>query len=365
MERRRIGILGYDGVTAINVIGPLEAFALAGRESNGTAPAYEVFPISLGRGGFVTDTGLHMHTQVSAEDEVRLDTLVVPGGVTIRQEQIADRVAECVAHHGRDSRRVVSICTGIYGVAATGFLDDREVTTHWRYSRDVAKRFPKLRMNDRALFLRDGKYYTSGGATAGIDLALALIEEDCGNDVALNVARNLLVYRRREGGQEQYSEPRRIGFRSRPDQLQRLAVWVEQHLDQRLRLDVLADRLAVSYNELVVRFKKTFGVTPGAFIKGLRMEEARRRLSRGATVASVAKFSGFCSKGYFTQEFRWRFGITPEDYRTRFGPAWPSFARDVDTPTGGNQNSDTSPIRDAQFAPALVGTAAHDMPQFV
>ena len=140
---------------------------------------------------------------------IYLDTLIVPGGRGLRSEETARQVAAWIKTHSGQIRRIASVCTGIYGLAPTGLLDGHRVTTHWQNAVDVATRFPKLQVEESALVLKDGKFYTAAGATAGIDLALFLIAEDFGRDVAVTVARQLLVYLRRDGGQEQYSEPAR------------------------------------------------------------------------------------------------------------------------------------------------------------
>jgi transcriptional regulator GlxA family with amidase domain len=212
----------------------------------------------------------------------------------------------------------VSICTGIYGLAATGLLAGRRVTTHWHFAPDVARRFPDLRVHDNAIFLKDGPFYTSAGATAGIDLALFLIEEDYGPRVALAVARELVVYLKRSGGQEQYSEPLQFQTQS-VSRLSELATWILSHLNANLSVEALAAKACLCPRHFSRRFKIEFGATPADFVERLRLDEARHRLSSGDnSVENVGTSVGFTSADAFRRAFERRLGVNPRDYRERF-----------------------------------------------
>ncbi len=340
MDKIRIGILGYNGVAAINVVGPLEAFSNAflppavGPLGQTAAPlqqtpCYEVVIIGCGAEQFVADSGVTFHAQLSDSGELGLDTLIVPGGRGLRSEETAQQVAGWIKTHAQQIRRVASVCTGIYGLAPTGLLDGHRVTTHWQNAMDVAARFPKLQVEESALVLKDGKFYTAAGATAGIDLALFLIAEDFGREVAVTVARQLLVYLRRDGGQEQYSEPARPaatngssnGHQLNTDRMKKLVTWIGKHLGEDLRLDILARHALLSKNDFIQEFTGTFGISPGLFVKNLRFNEARRRLMSGQNATVIARSLGFADPAYFIQEFRRRFGVLPNDYQRRFGSA--------------------------------------------
>src|SRR5450759_3361394 len=194
----------------------------------------------------------------------------------------------------------------------------RKVTTHWRLSADLAERYPQLKVNANALYIRDGKFYTSAGITAGIDLALALIEEDFGAQVALSVARELVVYVKRPGGQEQYSEPLKFQVES-TSRFVDLAAWMVGHLDKDLSVEALAERTNLCPRQFTRRFKGEFKSTPAAFVQRLRLDEARKRLSAaGATVESVADSVGFHDPDSFRRAFVQRFGVAPQHYRGRF-----------------------------------------------
>lgn len=327
MSKIRVGILGYDGVAAINLVGPLEAFSNAVKmKGEQTAAAYDVGIIACEGDRFVADSGLTFHATPNYSEDEPFDTVIVPGGRGMSQEQIIAQVAAWITAHAQTTRRIASVCTGVYALASTGLLDRRRVTTHWQNALDVAVRFPNLRVEESALVLKDGKFYSTAGATAGIDLALFLITEDYGHDTALAVARKLLVYVERAGGQEQYAEPSRPDAHVGPvthelhtNRMGRLVNWIAKHLAQDLTLEILAKRAVLSKNDFVQQFTQTFGVPPALFVKNLRLNEARRRLMTGQEAAAVARSLGFADPAYFIQEFRRRFGLLPSDYQQRFG----------------------------------------------
>jgi transcriptional regulator GlxA family with amidase domain len=231
MKTRRVGLLGFDGVMALDLVGPIDAFSSAMIEgssgSNGTPrPCYEIVIIGLDKKPFVSQSGILFKPHTTLRAAPALDTLVIPGGPGLRDPKTQAIIAEWVKTRAGKIRRVASVCTGIYGLAPTGLLDGRCVATHWRYARDVARQFPKLKVDPDILFCQDGRFHTCAGVTSGIDLSLALIEDDCGPSVALAVARELVVYLKRAGGQEQYSEPLKFQTRSR-DRFGDLAAWMQ------------------------------------------------------------------------------------------------------------------------------------------
>ena len=209
--KKTIGILGYDGVQALDIVGPTDAFSLASAhlasERPHAARAYEVLVLGLTRRVFCAESGLAIRPHRALEAAPALDTVIIPGGKGLRLNAATQmQITRWLEARARDIRRIASVCTGIYALAPTGLVDGRRVTTHWRFTSEIARRFPRLRVDPNALFIKDGRFYTSAGITAGIDLALALIEEDHGPQVALAVARDLVVYLKRPGGQEQYSD---------------------------------------------------------------------------------------------------------------------------------------------------------------
>jgi transcriptional regulator GlxA family with amidase domain len=275
---------------------------------------------------FVTDTGVTFHATVLQPTDPPFDTIVVPGGRGMRNDEIVSLVAGWIKSNAHRSRRLASVCTGVYGIAATGLLNGHRVTTHWQHAMDVASRFPDLQVEESAIVLKDGRFYSAAGATAGIDLALFLITEDFGRDVAVTVARKLLVYMQRDGGQEQYAEPADPTVHIGPDteqintnRLGKLVGWMNKHLADDLHLEILAKRALLSKHDFIQQFTHTYGVPPGLFVKNLRFNEARRRLMSGERASTVARSVGFADPAYFIQEFRRRFGMLPSDYQHRFG----------------------------------------------
>jgi transcriptional regulator GlxA family with amidase domain len=320
MTPKRIGFIGFDTVVAIDLAGPADAFATAkireGRDE--PRPCYEVLTIGLSNQPFVSDSGIVFAPQKTLKTAPALDTLIIPGGKGLQTPHINRMVSAFVKARSGHTRRIVSICTGIYGLASTGLLSGRKVTTHWRYARDVGRRFPDLQVHDNAIFLKDGPFYTSAGATAGIDLSLALIEEDFGPRVALAVARELVVYLKRSGGQEQYSEPLQFQTQS-VSRLSELTTWILSHLNENLSVEALATEACLCPRHFARRFKVEFGTTPGDFVERLRLDEARRRLSIvNSSVKSVGTSVGFKSADAFRRAFERRLGVNPSEYRERF-----------------------------------------------
>lgn len=323
MRTLRIGIVGYDGLNALDLIGPSEAFATAQAEGAGgpSENAYEVHVVGLSRRRFVAESGIIFHPHTTLQAAPRFDTIIIPGGRGLRRPATNRAVAEWIKERAASTRRIVSVCTGIYALAASGLLDGRRVTTHWRFAADVARRFPQLKVEPNAIFLQDENFYTSAGVTAGIDLALALIEEDLGARVALAVARDLVVYLKRPGGQEQFSEPLQFQTQAN-DRLTELASWITNNPKRDLSVAALARRACLSPRHFVRRFKDAFGQPPGVFVQDRRLDEARRRLAAAnLSIDAIAASVGFKSADAFRRAFRHRFRVTPGKYRHRFGLA--------------------------------------------
>ena len=320
MKPLRVGLIGYDGVQALDIIGPSDAFTIAEIESdNGQRrPCYEVIIVGITNKPFRAESGISFQPHTTLRNAPTLDTLIIPGGRGARIGQSGNLISEWISSRAKRIRRIASVCTGVYALAPTGLLDGRRVTTHWRFANDVARRFPKLNVDHDALFLKDGPFYTAGGITASVDLALALIEEDYGPRVALAVARELVVFLKRSGGQKQYSEPLEFQINS-TDRFADLASWMVEHMRGDLSLAALAKRVCLSPRHFVRRFKQAFGGTPAAFVENLRLDEARRRLSeRTQTIENVASSVGFQSDDVFRRAFQRRFGVKPSSYRSRF-----------------------------------------------
>jgi transcriptional regulator GlxA family with amidase domain len=322
---RRIGILGFNRLQALDLTGPADVFrsdALAAPEfCDGGTPPYEVVVIGLEGRQFVTSSGLQITTRYTVPTRTDLDTLIIPGGAGLRESGMADRAARWIEARAPHIRRIASVCTGIYALAPTGLLDGRVVSTHWAHAADVQRRFPKLRVDPDAIYRKDGSFYTSAGITAGIDLALALLEEDLGPEAALAVAREMVVYLKRAGGQNQFSEPLRFQFES-TDRFAGLATWIPTHLRSDLSVEALAGRACLSVRQFSRAFKDRFGATPAAFVEQARLNEACRRLAAKRTnIETVARSVGYSSDDAFRRAFERRFGVSPKHYRSRFNIA--------------------------------------------
>ncbi|HEY6953290.1 MAG TPA: GlxA family transcriptional regulator [Bacteroidota bacterium] len=320
MKRKRVGFLGYEGVMALDLAGPIDAFTSATIEDQRGTPenCYEIFIIGLSGKPFTAESGIVFKPHRTIHNAPSLDTLIIPGGKGLREPGIQKKAADWIAARAGSIRRIASVCTGVYALAATGLLDDRRVTTHWRHARDLAERFPRLNVDPNALYLKDGPFYTCAGVTSGIDLSLALIEADFGPKVALAVARELVVYLKRPGGQEQFSEP--LQYQSETtDAFADLTAWMRGHLRQNLSVRALAERACLSPRHFSRRFKDVFGNTPATFVEDLRLGQARERLTIPAqTIENVAASVGFGSADAFRRAFERRFGVKPSTYRKHF-----------------------------------------------
>jgi transcriptional regulator GlxA family with amidase domain len=320
MTPKHIVIVGYDDITSLDLAGPLEAFSSAySEDSRGNPqPCYKVTIAALGAKTFRSESGLRMTAACFLSSLRHLDTLLIPGGRGMRTSATAPKLAAWISRHEHRIRRIASVCTGIFGVAPTGLLNGRKVTTHWKFAAELVERYPKLKVDAKPLYVRDGKFYTSAGITAGIDLALALIEEDFGAQIALSVARELVMYVKRPGGQEQYSEPLKFQVES-TSRFADLAAWMVGHLDKDLSVEALAERIHLCPRQFTRRFKDEFNSTPAAFVQRLRLDEARERLAAAEyTVENIAASVGFSDPDSFRRAFVQRFGVAPTQYRSRF-----------------------------------------------
>ena len=320
MVPKRIGFFVCPGIQALDMVGPMDAFAAA-EISNDTSrsPRYELVTIGLTKQPVSAGCGLMIVPSNDIKNAPQLDTLVIPGGSGVRDPKTAAKIGAWIESHSHRLRRIVAVCTGAYGLAASGLLAGRRVTTHWRYARDLKDRYPLLSVDPNALFIQDGKFYTSGGITAGIDLSLALIGDDFGPGVALPVAREMLVYLQRSGDQSQYSEPLQFQMQS-ADKITNVARWISSNLSQNLSVERLAIRAHLSSKQFTRRFTVTVGTTPASFVETARLDEARRRLIQArTTIGRVAASVGFRNDDVFRRRFALRFGVSPSQYRSRFG----------------------------------------------
>lgn len=315
---KTIGLLAYDEMQVLDLAGPLDVFGGANACAHGASP-YALCVIGLRASAVLAENGLSIVPAHTLDDAPPLDTLLIPGGMGARLVLPGDaRLLDWLRGRAGDTRRIVSVCTGAYVLAAAGLLDGRRVTTHWRFADDLARRYPALRVETDRLFLRDGRFATSGGLTAGMDLVLALVEEDLGATAALDVARQLVMYMKRPGNQAQFSTPLAAQARS-SGRMGELVEWLLAHLDEPLGMERMAAQVAMSARHFRRVFANTFGTTPARFVETLRLEQACLRLTQGrAPIGRIAAGVGFNSADAFRRAFRARYGVTPNDYRERF-----------------------------------------------
>ncbi|WP_394699849.1 GlxA family transcriptional regulator [uncultured Pseudodesulfovibrio sp.] len=310
----------YPGMVALDVAGPLDVFQAAdellarnGRRADG----YELRFAANEPGPIATSSGLCLLAEVYP-GLLDVDTLLVPGGLAAEKaSRDAAHVLDVQASALR-ARRVASVCSGAFLLAAAGLLDERRATTHWAVADRLAELYPEVRLDADAIYVQDGPIATSAGVTAGIDLALAMVEDDYGPALAIEVARLLLLYRRRPGNQSQFSAAlalqAKAGERFKP-----LIDWVEGHLDQNLTVDRLAEEAHMSSRTFARIFPSETGMSPGRFIEQMRIDRARELLESGAEgLDQIALESGFGREERLRRAFQRRLGISPAQYRAHF-----------------------------------------------
>jgi transcriptional regulator GlxA family with amidase domain len=314
---RTIGLLAYDDMQALDLTGPLDVFGAANAFAAGMPP-YGLHVVGLRTGTVHAENGLAVLPACTIDDAPPLDTLVIPGGIGSRLGHADTRLLDWLRRQVDITRRMVTVCTGVYMLAATGLLDGRHVTTHWQYAEDLARRFPAIHVEPERLFLRDGRFATSGGLTAGIDLALALVEEDLGAPTALAVARYLVMYVTRPGNQNQFSAPLAAQAQA-TGRMGALVEWLLAHLKHEITSERMAEQVSMSPRHFRRVFAGTFGTSPARFVEHLRLEQACMRLTRDKTsIDRIASSVGFRSADVFRRAFRARYGATPSEYRERF-----------------------------------------------
>src|SRR5262250_3453617 len=285
LKSRRIIFAVYDGVSLLDLAGPLEAFRIADAfsPSRGRRASYECVVVSS-RGGLVmTADGVELSTK-SARSAAKspIDTLVVPGGFLVEDVTRDRALVQWIAKTAAECRRVCSVCVGSFLLAEAGILDGRRAATHWMHAPLLASRYPAVTVEPDAIFVRDGRIWSSAGVTSGIDLALALIEQDAGRKVAMDAARMLVVYLKRAGGQSQYSALLAAQTRSDSNMFTELEQWIAENLKRDLRIEALAERVHMSPRNFARLYAKTRGRTPAKAVEAIRIDAALRRLEEAA-----------------------------------------------------------------------------------
>ncbi|MFN3513604.1 MAG: GlxA family transcriptional regulator [Phenylobacterium sp.] len=306
---RRIGLLIFPDFQILDVAGPIAAFEIAGRLTPG---AYQLVPMAPTPGLVAASSGVAMQAAPMVAE--RLDTLLISGGEGTRGPAIDQGVLDFVRRASATARRVASVCSGAYVLAEAGLLDGRRATIHWARSAHFARRYPKVKLEADRIFVRDGSIWTSAGITAGIDLALALIGEDLGEDVARRTAQQLVVYHRRPGGQSQFSALIEMGGQG--GRFAELLDWMRERLAEPLPVERLADKAAMSPRHFARAFTAETGLTPAKAVERLRLETARERVEGSAEpIDRIAQSAGFGDPERMRRAFIRAFGQPPQALR--------------------------------------------------
>jgi transcriptional regulator GlxA family with amidase domain len=325
---RTIGIVAYDGMELIDLTGPVDVFSLASHCFQMAGIAKEIiYPIKVlakQAGPASAFNGLKIHAE-SAYTDIKngLDTLIIPGAPDVNCLLSDPLLRDWLRAILPSVRRLVSVCTGAFLLADMGLLDGRRATTHWAYCNRLAADYPSVTVEPDRIFLRDGFISTSGGITSGIDLALALVEEDWGRELALETARYMVVFLKRPGGQSQFSGYLVSEATNHPD-LRALQVWMMEHPAEDLRIEALAERVAMSPRNFARIFQTETGMTPAKFVEKIRIDAARHYLGESdLRIETVALKAGFTDPERMRRTFIRHLGISPNDYRARFSRSDP------------------------------------------
>ncbi len=313
-------IVLFPGLQSLDAVGPFEVFASATRIARhlGRAAGYRVELASRSGGPVLAESRIGLCTVPLAEVTRPIDTLVLPGGDGAQVASADDELMSWITATAPSCRRVVTVCTGAFVAAEAGLLDGRRVTTHWARAEQLAAAFPALVVDSDPIYIRDGKYWTSAGVTAGIDLALALVQEDLGVEVAQMVARWLVMYLHRPGGQTQFASPVWVR-RAERSTVRAVQTLVEAAPSGDHRLPALAAACAMSVRHFARVFTAEVGETPGRFVERVRLEAARRELkTTNDTLDVIANRCGFGTAETFRRVFQRRLNVTPNAYRRRF-----------------------------------------------
>lgn len=312
-------IVAFPGVELLDVSGPASVFTTASALVKPGQAGYRVALAAAQPGPVQTQGGLLLHATVGL-DSVRepVDTLVVPGGFVTMPPEALPELTPHLRRLAASSRRVASVCTGTFLLARAGLLDGKRATTHWMGSEELRRQHPRCEVAADRIFIRDGRVWTSAGVTSGMDLALALLEEDLGREMARTVARMLVMYLHRPGGQSQFSVPLSSQWASR-EPVREVQEWLPEHLGEELSVEALAHRAAMSPRNFARAFRAQVGVTPAKYIERLRVEAARASLeSTRQTIKEIATEVGFGTLETMHRVFKRALGVTPAEYRHRF-----------------------------------------------
>ncbi|MDP9064867.1 MAG: DJ-1/PfpI family protein [Pseudomonadota bacterium] len=317
---RQVVITAFTGVLALDITGPAEVFAMASRRV-GRGKGYTVAVVSLAGGAVETASGIVLQT-TRIGDHGAIDTLMVAGGVGAEDPVQNASLTQWIGAQAPRARRVCSVCTGAFILAAAGVLDGRRAVTHWDSGAEFRRQYPRVSLDLKPIYIQDGRLWTSAGVTAGIDLALALVEADHGRPLALRIAKQLVVFLHRPGGQAQFSSALSAQSRAaQPSQRKfaELHAWIADNLAADLSVDRLADHAAMARRSFTRAYRLTMGITPARAIEQIRIEAAKQALERGdSSVKQIAAVCGFGDEERLRRAFLRQLGVAPSLYRQRF-----------------------------------------------
>jgi transcriptional regulator GlxA family with amidase domain len=319
----RIAILTVPSVQMLDVAGPMDVFS----EANtlvGDPRAYELRIVALSAEPVVALNGTRFLPDMTIESSLEgFDTLVIAGTPGIREYESHQALIEWIAREAPHVRRIASVCTGAFILAHAGLLNGRRATTHWNSAARLAQTFPEIKVEANTIYVKDGPVYSSAGVTASMDLALALVEEDHGRSIALRVAKQLILFLKRPGGQSQFSvhletQVAEIG------PIRDIHEWILENIAGDLSIEALASRAGMSSRNFARLFKRETDMTPGDYVEATRVDVARRMLEEGSVpLKKVASLCGFADQNGLRRAFMRRINVTPVDYRQRFRPPEP------------------------------------------
>lgn len=324
---RPVGLVVYPGAEIIDLTGPMEVFAFAnnGLQLSGTCAelAYPIEIIAAQTGPITTSCGLQIIATKTYNDILDgIDTLIIVGTPVVDCLLSDPALQDWLLAIAPKVNRLASVCTGAFLLAKTGLLEGRSATSHWGYCAQLAREYPNVKVEPDRIFVRDGQISTSGGVTSGIDMALSMVEEDWGSEVALQVARYLVVFLKRPGGQSQFSAYL-TNAAHRPD-LKDLQAWIMMNLTLGLRVELLAERLAMSPRNFARLFLSEIGMTPAKFVEMARIDAARHYLcGTDLPIETIATHAGFADAERMRRAFLRQLGINPHTFRARFGVSQP------------------------------------------
>jgi transcriptional regulator GlxA family with amidase domain len=318
LVQRHVVFVVFPGALLLDLSGPLSVFELSCETAPPDAAPYRLTVASLSGGLVRTSSGIELMTR-PINEVCDVDTLAVVGGPGVHEAAKQPELVRWLSDNAWRVRRLCSVCTGAFVLASAGLLSRRKVVTHWGSCQLLQDHYPDLTVSPDAIYERDGSIWTSAGVTAGIDLALALIEEDRGHAEAIRVAKRLVVFLKRSGGQTQFSVP--LALQEADDGgFEALHRWMQDHLGENLKVEALAARVAMSPRTFARLYSARTGRTPAKVVEEMRLEAARRALEETRhSIKDIAKRSGFADEERMRRAFRRRLGIAPNDYRAKFG----------------------------------------------